>query len=298
MSKPVIAFIGLGNMGLPMANNLAAAGFRVHGYDAACSKPNELAHADIIQHTQLSNCVADASVIFTMLPDGAVVLDVLKLIIDARDQSATIIDCSTIDINDAREAHRIATENGHTFFDAPVSGGIKGAAAGTLTAMVGGHRDSLAILDSVLDCLFANIIYCGGAGNGQAAKICNNMLLATTMIGASETFNLGEQLGLDAQTLFDVLSTSTGSCWAVNSYCPVPGVGPQSPADNRFQPGFSSQMMLKDMKLTQAAANSTEVATPLGAQSLALYEAYVQQHGGSSDFSAIIKYLQTLQRQS
>jgi len=298
MSKPIIAFIGLGNMGLPMANNLAAAGFSVHGYDAACSEPNELAHADIIQHTQLSDSVADASVIFTMLPDGAVVLDVLELIIDTRDQSATIIDCSTIDINDAREAHRIATEKGHTFFDAPVSGGIKGAAAGTLTAMVGGHRDSLAKLDSMLACLFANIIYCGAAGNGQAAKICNNMLLATTMIGASESFNLGEQLGLDAQTLFDVLSTSTGSCWAVNSYCPVPGVGPQSPADKRFQPGFSSQMMLKDMKLTQAAANSTGVATPLGAQSLALYEAYVQQHGGSSDFSAIIKYLLTLQRQS
>ena len=296
MSKPVIAFIGLGNMGLPMANNLTAAGFSVHGFDTAHTELDSEPGMGIIQHSQLAEAVANADVIFTMLPNGAIVLDVLKQIFDARDQGATIVDCSTIDINDARNAHRLATEHGYAFFDAPVSGGIKGAAAGTLTAMVGGNQEILAKLDTVLTPLFDNIIHCGAAGNGQAAKLCNNMLLATTMIGAGETFNLGSQLGLDAQTLYKILSTSTGSCWSINSYCPVPGVGPESPADNHYQPGFSSQMMLKDMKLTQDAAHSVEVATPLGAQSLALYEAFVKHHGGADDFSAIINYLQTLQR--
>ena len=290
----IIAFIGLGNMGFPMASNLSRAGYTVNGFDTQITdelKEQSSAAPAIAIHEQLEPCVADAHVIFTMLPNGGIVHKVLQQLIDARSKPCTIVDCSTIDINDARAAHELAQQHGYTFFDAPVSGGIKGAAAGTLTAMVGGDESQLAQLADVLQPLFANIIHCGGAGNGQAAKICNNMLLATTMIGVGESFNLGDKLGLDPQILFNILSSSTGSCWSVNSYCPVPGVGPESPADNHYQPGFSGHMMLKDMKLTQAAAKSVSVATPLGEHSLALYEQFVAQGGGPQDFSAIIRFL-------
>ena len=295
MHNPTIAFVGLGNMGMPMASNLVAAGMQVQGFDPALAQ-TPARNSSVPLADSLAQCVEHAGVIFTMLPNGSVVLDVLQQIFSSRTQPATVIDCSTIDINDAREAHTLASHNGYPFFDAPVSGGIKGAEAGTLTAMVGGDELALADVQDIIKPLFANVIYCGAAGNGQAAKICNNMLLATTMIGTGETFNLGKQLGLDAQTLYSILSTSTGSCWSVNSYCPLPDVGPQSPADNNYQPGFSGHMMLKDMRLTQSAANSVSVATPLGASSLALYEDFVAQGGGPSDFSAIIEYLAKLER--
>lgn len=296
MANDIIAFIGLGNMGLPMANNLARAGLIVHGHDSQIQHHDERFESGIKLHTSLAACVSGANIIITMLPNGEIVLDVLQQIINAHPKPATIIDCSTVDINDARRAHQLASDNGHAFLDAPVSGGIKGAAAGTLTAMIGGEQQTLQAHGHILEPLFGNIIHCGGAGNGQAAKICNNMLLATSMIGTGEAFNLGDKLGLDANTLFNILSTSTGSCWSVNSYCPVTGVGPQSPADNDFQPGFSGHMMLKDMKLTQAAASSVSVATPLGANALELYERFVEQGGGPSDFSAVIRFLQTLER--
>ena len=283
-------------MGLPMANNLARAGLIVHGHDTQVQQHDERIEAGVSLHSSLEECVSGANTIITMLPNGGIVLDVLQRIINTCTNPLNIVDCSTVDINDARRAHQMASDNGHDFLDAPVSGGIKGAAAGTLTAMIGGKQQTLQALEHVLDPLFGNIIHCGGAGNGQAAKICNNMLLATSMIGTGEAFNLGDKLGLDANTLFNILSTSTGSCWSVNSYCPVPGVGPQSPSDNDYQPGFSSHMMLKDMKLTQAAASSVEVATPLGADALNLYERFVEQGGGPSDFSAIIRYLQSLER--
>lgn len=296
MASENIAFIGLGNMGMPMANNLARAGFSVHAYDMAIDQNDERLEKSMVLHSTLSTAIDNADIIFTMLPNGAIVLDVLQQILDTRSAAATIFDCSTIDINDARKAHELAADAGYTFFDAPVSGGIKGAAAGSLTTMMGGDQKTLKSLEHILAPLFGNVIHCGGPGNGQAAKICNNMLLATTMIGTGETFNLGNKLGLDAQTLFDILSSSTGSCWSVNSYCPVPGIGPQSPSDNNYQPGFSGQMMLKDMKLTQAAADSVDVATPLGAHSLALYQQFVEQGGEEQDFSAIIQYLEKLER--
>lgn len=283
-------------MGLPMANNLATAGHKVRGYDPQLNKSDERLQDSIALCSSLVDCTNEADVIFTMLPNGSIVLEVLQQIIDGRPAPGTIVDCSTIDINDARKAHQLASKNSYTFFDAPVSGGTKGAAAGTLTAMVGGDKNHLSQVRTILEPVFDNVIHCGDAGNGQAAKICNNMLLATSMIGTGETFNLGRKLGLDAQTLFDILSSSTGSCWSVNSYCPVPGTGPQSPADNNYEPGFSGHMMLKDMNLTQNAASSVDVATPLGALSTQLYRQFVEQGGGPEDFSAIIKYLQTMER--
>jgi len=295
MPEQTIGFIGLGNMGLPMAANLAQAGFVVHGYDAQL-KETDNAPQNLTLFDDLHDCVKTADVVFTMLPNGAIVLDVVEAILRSRSKPVTVIDCSTIDINDARKAHEQVTAKGFAFFDAPVSGGITGAAKGTLTAMVGGEEAQLASLQDVLAPLFSNIVYCGAPGNGQAAKLCNNMLLATSMIGAGETFNLGAQLGLDPQTLYSILSSSTGSCWSVNQYCPVAGVGPQSPADNDYQPGFSGYMMLKDMKLTQDAARSVSVATPLGKHALQLYDDFVTQGGGPKDFSAIIQYLQALER--
>lgn len=291
-----IGFIGLGNMGLPMASNLLDAGCRVTGFDTQLSSEDNKLPQGLKLCETLVDAIDGAELIFTMLPNGSIVLDVLNQIIESRAPNASLIDCSTIDINDARQAHSTAAEHGLGFLDAPVSGGISGAAAGTLTTMVGGDEQLLDRLKPLLAPLFKTIIYCGDGGAGQAAKICNNMLLATSMIGAGETFNLGKKLGLDLNTLFSILSTSTGSCWSVNSYCPVPGVGPSSPADNDYQPGFSAQMMLKDMNLTQAAASSVNMATPLGAHALALYKDYVEAGGGPSDFSGIIKYLEKLDR--
>jgi len=206
------------------------------------------------------------------------------------------MDCSTIDINDARKAHEIAAAASIGFLDAPVSGGIAGAAAGSLTTMIGGNEATLDSIKPLIQPMFHTFIHCGEGGAGQAAKICNNMLLATSMIGTGETFNLGRKLGLDMNTLFHVLSTSTGSCWSVNKYCPIPGVGPTSPADNDYKPGFSVPMMVKDMHLTQMAAESVSQATPLGAKALSLYENYAQGGGSEDDFSGIIRYLDTLER--
>ncbi|MFT7213050.1 MAG: 3-hydroxyisobutyrate dehydrogenase [Granulosicoccus sp.] len=296
MTSNSITFIGLGNMGLPMAMNLANAGQSVKGFDPQINTDDQTLTDGLTLCTTLADALSDSNLVITMLPNGGIVLDVLKAIIDTGAKPSLMIDCSTIDINDARKAHKIANAAAIGFLDAPVSGGITGAAAGTLTTMMGGDE---AILDSVkhrIEPMFKTFIYCGEGGAGQAAKICNNMLLATSMIGAGETFNLGRKLGLNAQTLFNVLSTSTGSCWSVNSYCPVPGVGPTSPSDNDYKPGFAVQMMVKDMKLTQAAAESVSQATPLGAHALALYEDYANTGGNAEDFSGIIRYLDTLDR--
>lgn len=284
-------------MGLPMAENLIQAGYHVKGYDTEADAVRIAATRNILMADTVSDCVCDAQIIFTMLPNGAIVLDVLAQTLDSIEQPITLIDCSTIDIKDARKAHKLASESGHQFYDAPVSGGVNGAKNGTLTAMIGGDQHHLTKLAPYLKPLFSNTIYCGDAGAGQAAKICNNMLLATTMIGVGETFNLAKNLGLSASTLFDILSTSTGSCWSVNSYCPVPEVGPASPADNQYQPGFSGSMMLKDMKLSQSAAQAAQVATPLGSHSLELFQQYVDNGGGPDDFSGIIRFLQALERE-
>lgn len=302
MSTQTIGFIGLGNMGLPMASNLAAAGHNVLGFDPALltsQQPDNsnLSIEKLHLKNSLSEAVNDCDIVLLMLPNGHVVLDVLQQIIDARAHPKAIVDCSTIDIEHARQAHVLAQEAGLEFMDAPVSGGIAGAAAGTLTTMIGGNAELLKTLKPVLQPMFKTFVHCGNAGAGQAAKICNNMLLATAMIGTAETFNLGEKLGLAPEILFNVLSTSTGSCWPVNSYCPVPGVGPVSPADNNYQPGFSAHMMLKDMNLTQSAAQSVAQATPLGAKALALYDDYVNDGGGDNDFSGIIRYIEKLGRE-
>lgn len=296
MTVSTIAFIGLGNMGLPMARNLVESGLKVKGYDPQLqADPPELPAGLSLSET-LADCISDVQLIFTMLPNGAVVNSVLQQIIDAGSKPMAIIDCSTIDINDARAAHQLAANAGIGFLDSPVSGGIAGAAAGTLTTMVGGDESLFEQTKGITRAVFKNYVYCGAAGNGQAAKICNNMLLATSMIGTAESFNLGKGLGLDPSTLFTVLSTSTGSCWPVNNYCPVPGVGPDSPADNDYKPGFAAQMMLKDMKLTQSAAESVDMATPLGANALALYDAYVNEGGAAEDFSGIIRFLERQKR--
>lgn len=297
MKVCTIGFIGLGNMGLPMAANLAKSGHTVNGYDPQRNKDDAQVPAAVSLHTSIEEAVADAELVFLMLPNGEIVIDVLKQIIAASKQPTAIIDCSTIDINDARQAHALTESAGIEFLDAPVSGGISGAAAGTLTTMVGGNEQLLESIKPALGGVFSNFVHCGTGGAGQAAKICNNMLLATSMIGTGESFNLGRKLGLDPNTLFHVLSTSTGSCWSVNSYCPVPGVGPQSPADNNYTPGFSAQMMLKDMKLTQQAAESVNEATPLAAKALALYADYVDNGGSAEDFSGIIRYIDGLARE-
>lgn len=296
MTSNHITFIGLGNMGLPMAMNLAKAGHSVRGFDPQLDTGDQTLPHDLTLFTTLADALSDSNLVITMLPNGDIVLDVLEAIINTGTKPAVIIDCSTIDINDARKAHEVTRSAGIEFLDAPVSGGIAGAAAGTLTTMIGGNEATLNSVKPRIKPMFSTFIYCGNGGAGQAAKICNNMLLATSMIGTGETFNLGRKLGLDPHTLFNVLSTSTGSCWSVNSYCPVPGVGPNSPSDNDYKPGFAVQMMVKDMKLTQAAAESVAQATPLGAQALSLYTDYSNAGGNTEDFSGIIRYLDTLDR--
>lgn len=291
-----IAFIGLGNMGLPMACNLANAGHTVLGFDPQVTGSENTLPEKLTLCKTLKESLEQSDLVITMLPNGKIVLDVIKAIFELGARPQVILDCSTIDINDARLAHQIAHSNSVNYMDAPVSGGIAGAAAGTLTTMIGGD---IAVLDSIkprISAMFKTFIHCGAGGAGQAAKICNNMLLATTMIGTGETFSLGRKLGLDMNTLFDVLSTSTGSCWSVNSYCPLPDVGPTSPADNDYKPGFSVEMMLKDLHLTQAAADSANQATPLGAHALELYKAYAKEAGSEEDFSAIIRYIAELDR--
>jgi len=296
MTSHSITFIGLGNMGFPMATNLANAGHSVKGFDPQVNGENQTLPDGLTICATLVDALKESDLVISMLPNGGVVLDVLNAIIDSGARPPVMIDCSTIDINDARKAHEVANAAGISFLDAPVSGGITGAAAGTLTTMIGGNEATLESAKTRIEPMFKTFIYCGEGGAGQAAKICNNMLLATSMIGTGETFNLGRKLGLDAHTLFNVLSTSTGSCWSVNSYCPVPGVGPSSPSDNDYKPGFAVQMMVKDMNLTQAAAESVSQATPLGAHALALYENYANAGGNEEDFSGIIRYLNTLNR--
>lgn len=296
MTAKNITFIGLGNMGLPMATNLANAGHNVNGLDPQITTNDPSLPDNLKLCSTLEEAVSETDLVITMLPNGGVVLSVLQAIIDAGAKPSVMLDCSTIDINDARKAHKLAASAGIGFLDAPVSGGITGAAAGTLTTMIGGNEAIFETIKACLEPMFKTFIYCGDGGAGQAAKICNNMLLATSMIGAGETFNLGRKLGLDPQTLYNVLSTSTGSCWSVNSYCPVPGVGPNSPSDNDYKPGFAVQMMVKDMNLTQAAAESVAQATPLGAHALSLYEDYANSGGNAEDFSGIIRYLDTLDR--
>jgi 3-hydroxyisobutyrate dehydrogenase len=289
-----IGFIGLGHMGAPMARNLLKAGHSLSVFDLVAGAVAELANAGARPAPSPSEAVRGAEMIVTMLPAGehsrAVYLGPDGLIARAG-QGTLLIDCSTIDVATARDIERAAAASGFDYLDAPVSGGVAGAAAGTLTFMVGGAQAAFARAEPILKAMGKAAIHTGGPGNGQAAKICNNMLLGISMIGVSEAFILAERLGLPAATLFEVSSRASGQCWSLTSYCPVPGPVPNSPANNGYKPGFTAAMMLKDLKLAEDAARTSGAGTPLGHAAMSLYERFVASGGGSTDFSGIIEWL-------
>ncbi|WP_454658089.1 3-hydroxyisobutyrate dehydrogenase [Bosea beijingensis] len=286
-----IAFIGLGNMGGPMAGNLVKAGHSVKAFDLAQASKDAAAEMGVGIAGSAKEAVAEAEVVVTMLPAGKHVLAVWADILPAVKPGTLLIDSSTIDVESARKAHALAAERGCLSLDAPVSGGTGGAKAATLTFMVGGTEDAFAKGEPILAKMGRRIVHCGGAGNGQAAKICNNMILGISMIGVSEAFVLGEKLGLSHQALFDVASTSSGQCWSLTTYCPVPGPVPTSPANNEYKPGFASALMLKDLKLAQEAAQAAGASTPLGAAAAQLFGLHNAWGEGGTDFSGIIHLL-------
>ena len=278
-----IAFIGLGNMGAPMAANLEKAGHDVTGFDTM-ARPDGLTLAD-----SAAAAARDADVVITMLPNGAILRSVAAEIHPAMRAGAIHLDCSTVDVAAARDVAAAAEAAGLSAIDAPVSGGIGGATNGTLTFMAGGSQAAFDTCRPLFDVMGQKVVHCGAAGNGQAAKICNNMILGVTMIATCEAFNLADRLGLDRQAMFDVVSTSSGSSWSMNAYCPAPGVGPTSPADNGYKPGFAADLMLKDLTLAQAAAKAADADTPLGEAARALYDQFVnREDGAGKDFSAML----------
>ena len=282
-----IGFVGLGNMGAPMAANLAKAGHAVSGYDAAGVTAEGVTPA-----ATLAEAVTGMEAVITMLPNGDIVRAVHADIVRQAEAGALLIDCSTVDVDSARAAHDMAREAGLLSLDAPVSGGTGGAAAGTLTFMVGGSDEAFARGKPLFDIMGQKAVHCGEAGAGQAAKICNNMILGISMIGVCEAFHLADKLGLDRQAMFDVASTSSGSCWSINTYCPAPGIGPKSPADNDYRPGFAADLMLKDLNLSQTAAETAGATTELGRHARDIYAAFVESGGGKGrDFSAILDKL-------
>ncbi|GLR50597.1 3-hydroxyisobutyrate dehydrogenase [Shinella yambaruensis] len=290
-----IAFVGLGNMGGPMAANLVKAGHAVAGFDLSEASRAAAAAAGISVAATLADAVADAECVVTMLPKGAHVLSVWGELCGLVKDRTLMIDSSTIDVESARKAHALATGRGCPSLDAPVSGGTGGAAAATLTFMAGGEDAAFGQAEPILAAMGRRIVHCGGAGAGQAAKICNNMILGISMIGVCEAFALGERLGLSHQALFDVASTSSGQCWSLTSYCPVPGPVPGSPANNSYKPGFAASLMLKDLMLAQEAALSTGAATPLGGLAAQLYGLFEKRGQGGRDFSAVIEMLRGLE---
>jgi len=289
-----IGFIGLGNMGGPMAINLVKAGHRVLGFDLSEAALATLEEAGGDKAAGVAELAAEADVIVTMLPAGKHVRQIYMDeggILDHARLGTLMIDSSTIDVDSARVVSEAAAGKGMKLVDAPVSGGVAGAAGGTLTFMVGGPDEAFEAARPYLDIMGKTIVHAGGAGTGQAAKICNNMLLGISMIGVSEAFVLAERLGLDKQKLFDISSTASGQCWSLPSYCPVPGPLPASPANRDYQPGFAAEMMLKDLKLAQEAAQSSGAATPLGAEAAALYTLFCNSGGEGQDFSGIVRFL-------
>jgi 3-hydroxyisobutyrate dehydrogenase len=282
-----IGFIGLGNMGLPMAANLVKAGFLVRGFDVA--PVQAAADAGIVMMVAVQDAVRDVDMVVTMLPSGKLVREVYDDVLAEAALGTLFIDSSTIDVAGARIAHDAAAKAGHVALDAPVSGGVGGAVAGTLTFMAGGEAEVFARAQPVLAAMGGKIVHCGGAGAGQAAKICNNMILGISMIGVCEAFVLAEKLGLSAQALYDVAATSSGQCWALTSYCPVPGPVPASPANHGYRPGFSAALMLKDLLLSQDAAQTTGAATALGKHAAEIYREFVDAGNAGSDFSGIIQ---------
>jgi 3-hydroxyisobutyrate dehydrogenase len=287
-----IAFIGLGNMGGGMAANLAAAGHEVHAFDLS---PDALERAQgngCVPHTSVREAMQGAEAVVSMLPNGAIVKSVYTAdVIGHAPKSALLLDCSTIDVGTAREVAQAAESAGYGMVDAPVSGGIAAANAGSLTFMVGGTAQAFALAEPILDAMGKAVIHAGESGAGQAAKICNNMILGATMIATCEAFALAEKLGLDLQTFYDISSKASGQSWSMTSYCPVPGVGPQSPADNAYQGGFATALMLKDLKLALEAAQAAGADVPMGTRAGELYEAFAAAGNGALDFSAIIRTL-------
>ncbi|QFU09158.1 3-hydroxyisobutyrate dehydrogenase [Rhodobacteraceae bacterium THAF1] len=282
-----IAFIGLGNMGLPMAKNLADAGHEVTGFDTATvDAPFPVADT-------AAKAVEGADVAISMLPNGSILRAVADEIIPAMKPGAVFLDCSTVDVESARAVAEQANAAGLGALDAPVSGGIGGAQGGTLTFMIGGDPAAFKTATPLFDIMGQKAVHCGQSGNGQAAKICNNMILGTTMIVTCEAFALADKLGLDRQAMFDVVSTSSGYSWSMNAYCPAPGIGPQSPADNDYKPGFAADLMLKDLSLAMDAAKSADADTPLGRAARELYRTFVEEEDGKGrDFSAMLPRLE------
>src|SRR5580765_8583959 len=289
-----IGFIGLGNMGLPMAQNLLKAGHQVEGVDVNPATVEKLKAAGGVGVETAKSAAARGDAVITMLPSGKEVREVYlgsSGIIENANPGTLLIDCSTIDVETARAVAAEADKKGLLMLDAPVSGGVGGATAATLTFMVGGSERAFERALSILQVMGKTIVHAGGAGNGQAAKICNNMILGVSMIAVSEAFVLAEKLGLDKQKLFDIASKSSGQCWSMTSYCPVPGPVPASPANRDYKAGFTAAMMLKDLKLSQGEAAKCKIATPLGAGASALYERYVQSGEAARDFSGVIGFL-------
>ena len=281
-----IGFIGLGNMGMPMARNLIAEGHEVTGFDLI-QKSDPLVQTSKL----LSETVSCKEVIITMLPDGSSLLEVYSSILNELQSEAILIDCSTVDVISAKKAAGMANEKGLKALDAPVSGGIGGAENGTLTFMVGGDIAAFERVTPLFNIMGQKAVLCGESGAGQSVKICNNMILGVSMIAVCEAFVMADNLGLDRSKMFDVVSTASGSCWAINTYCPVPSVGPNTPADNDYIPGFSADLMLKDLGLAKTAAEETNSFTPLGKEAYALYENFFSKGGKGKDFSAILNFI-------
>ncbi|NGP06698.1 3-hydroxyisobutyrate dehydrogenase [Rhodococcus sp. 14C212] len=285
---PNVAFLGLGHMGGPMAANLVKAGYPVTGFDPVPAA-QEQGRADGLTIVEsATDAVRDADVVITMLPNGALVLKLYDEVLPAARANTLFVDSSTIDVADARAAHEKAVQAGHRAIDAPVSGGVAGAAAGTLAFMVGGSEDDFEAAKPLLEVMGRKVVHCGGSGVGQAAKICNNMILGVSMIAISEAFVLGEKLGLTNQALFDVASNASGQCWALTSNCPVPGPVPTTPANNDYQPGFAAALMDKDLGLAANALRANGVDAELGLRAAEIYHRFNESGGGGLDFSAII----------
>ena len=280
-----LGFIGLGNMGAPMARNLIKAGHDLLGFDVA---PRNV--GDILQDT-VAKIAEECSIIFSMLPDGNILRKVYEELIPLCNDKTILVDCSTVDVESALHVSKEAKKNSIVVMDSPVSGGVVGAENGTLTFMVGGEKDAYDKIEPYFSIMGQKSVLCGGSGAGQSAKICNNMILGISMIGVCEAFNLAQKLDLNWDRLFDVVSTSSGSCWSVNTYCPAPGVGPESPADRDYKPGFAADLMLKDLKLSQEAAAAVSVPTELGKHATEIYETFISEGGKGMDFSAILPFL-------
>ena len=285
-----IGFIGLGNMGSKMVINLLKANYEVIGYDINKKFIDQLIPKGLKKASNLNEIPNDVDVIITMLPNGEIVEKVYESIINRLKPNTLLTDCSTIDVNAAKDLHKKCKDKNLLSLDAPVSGGVGGAENGTLTFMVGGNDEAYKLMSPLFAAMGKKSVLCGPASSGQAAKACNNMLLATTMIGVGEAFNLGSNLGLDPEKLFEILSTSTSSCWAINTYCPIEGVGPNSPADNNFKPGFSANLMLKDLTIALKAIDNTNTLAPFGTNSQQNYKRMIDDNKGDLDFSAIINY--------